>query len=92
MLGDVQREIQQMGEDRLGHAFRGVAGHVGHDDAPLARGRDIDDVVAGRRDADVFQVRQLGERLARKGHFVREHDFRILPPDRRLLGRRAIVE
>ena len=86
VIGHVQREIQQMGEDHLHDRWRGIVGHVADRDAPLARGGNVDNVVARGRHADVPQPRQPGDGFPRNLDLVGQNDVGLGRAGDQLLG------
>ena len=63
-----RRQRQPHGEIR--HLIVQHVGRVGHDDAPLGRGRDIDGIITNPEIADDLQIRQTRHQRVRGGNFA----------------------
>ena len=80
VVAGVVRELEQQREDRLSHVGRAVFGHIADGDAAGLRRGHVYDVHPRGQDADVFQFRKPGDRLAGDHRFVREQDLRVASP------------
>ena len=88
----VVAQLQQQGEDELRHRGGPVGGDVGDDNSLPPRRVDVDHVVAGGQDADVFQVRQARQRVRGERRLVGEHGGGAASARGDLGGGRAVVD
>jgi len=92
VMAHVVGELKQKRENGLSHRFGGVVRHVGNGYIPLPRRFHIHHVVAGRRYADVFQVRQPFYLVPPYNDFVRDDDIGLPSPLQDFIGRGALVD
>ena len=84
--------VEQVGKHELCHRGGAVGRHVGHRDAVLAGGIDIDHIEASGHHTYIFQLGQRLNLLAVQGHLVGEHRLGIAGAVDDQLGSRAVVD
>ena len=70
-------QFQQQGKGVLGNGICPVAGHIGHRDAPLSGGSQVNPIVARCLYPDVSNAGALLQKTAGDGRFVGQHNFGI---------------
>lgn len=68
-----------------------VGGNVRHDDSAVAGGLQVDIVVAGGEDADVFEFRERRYRLRRQPRLIRQQYLGIFGALQHFAGFRKII-
>ncbi len=85
-------QFEQKGKGVLRHGLGPVVDHVHDRNAPLARLRHVNHVVARGHDPDAAQIGQGRQRLGIQAGLVGNEDFRAPAALQNGFGRRAVVD
>ena len=91
MVLHLHRDVQNMCKGELRHRSGTVGGNVRHDDSAVAGGLQVDIVVAGGEDADVFEFRERRYRLRRQPRLIRQQYLGIFGALQHFAGFRKII-
>ena len=80
MVGQAERQVQQVGEYHLRDRRRAVSRDVRNGNSSLFRSVGVDDVIPGRQDPDVAELRQTIQHLPGEDRLVRQNDLGLLGP------------
>ncbi len=93
-LGIISRplyNIQDMGKGHLRHRLRAIRRNVRHNHSPAGCRFYVYNIISGSQHADVFQIRQLFNRIRIQYHFIGEQHLRTDSTFQHLLGSRPFV-